>query len=147
MLIDTNYFTSILHPNFRCISCDFVCSKKGDWNRHIVTSKHTRLTNPNNFTSKNIKPNECNCGKVYKHKSSLSLHKKTCIDKKEIIRNVLKELQELAKDWTELKDYATVYNDVGQKELDEARIDAINDCGNQIINILKKLKNNENYYG
>jgi hypothetical protein len=83
--MNTNYFTSKLHPNFSCLSCDFVCSKKGDWNRHIATVKHTRLTNPNNFTSKNIKPNECDCGKVYKHKSSLSLHKKICIDKKEII--------------------------------------------------------------
>jgi hypothetical protein len=80
--MNTNNFTSKLHPNFTCSICDFVCYKKGDWNRHIVTIKHTRLTNPNNITSNYIKEHECKCGKIYKHKSSLSLHKKICSNKK-----------------------------------------------------------------
>jgi hypothetical protein len=80
--MNPNNFTSILHPKFSCSICDFVCYKKGDWNRHIVTIKHTKLTNPNNITSNYIEEYECKCGKIYKHKSSLSLHKKTCSNKK-----------------------------------------------------------------
>jgi hypothetical protein len=89
--MDTNQITSILHQNFNCDNCHFVCCKKGDWNRHISTVKHMRLTNPNNITSKNIKSYECNCGKSYKHKSSLSLHKKTCSDKKDLENKELSE--------------------------------------------------------
>jgi hypothetical protein len=80
--MNPNNFTSKLHPKFSCSICDFVCYKKGDWNRHIVTIKHTKLTNPNNITSNYIEEHECKCGKIYKHKSSLSLHKKTCSNKK-----------------------------------------------------------------
>jgi uncharacterized repeat protein (TIGR01451 family) len=50
-----------------------------------------RLTNPNNITSKNIKTYECDCGKSYNHKSSLSLHKKTCSNKKELENKELSE--------------------------------------------------------
>jgi hypothetical protein len=49
-----------------------------------MTSKHKRLTNTNGFPNENPqKDNEnnnftCICGNVYKHKSSLCKHKKTC---------------------------------------------------------------------
>ncbi len=26
---------------FHCINCDFVCSKQSDYNRHLLTLKHT----------------------------------------------------------------------------------------------------------
>jgi len=92
--MNTIIFTSNLHPTFNCDNCNFICCKKGDWNRHIGTVKHTRLTNPNNITSKNIKAYECDCGKGYKHKSSLSLHKKTCTGKKELENKELSEPSE-----------------------------------------------------
>ena len=83
--MNTNDFTSNLHQKFECLSCSFMCIKKGDWNRHIATLKHIRLTNINNITSQPIKNYQCMCGKVYKHNSSLSLHKKTCTGKKDIL--------------------------------------------------------------
>lgn len=83
--MNTNDFTSNLHQNFECLSCSFMCTKKGDWNRHIATLKHIRLTNINNITSQTIKNYQCMCGRVYKHNSSLSLHKKTCTGKKDIL--------------------------------------------------------------
>jgi transcriptional regulator with PAS, ATPase and Fis domain len=73
-----NNITSKKHPIFVCENCDFKCSKKGDYNRHIATDKHKILTNPNYFTSKNI-TFDCKCGKVYKHISTLCAHKKKCI--------------------------------------------------------------------
>ena len=41
--------SSNLHPKFECKNCDFKCCKKGDWNRHLSTSKHKILINSNNF--------------------------------------------------------------------------------------------------
>ena len=60
---------------FVCMKCDFKCSKKSEWNRHVSTHKHKILTNP---TLKNAeKTFSCSCGKKYKHSSSLSHHRKT----------------------------------------------------------------------
>ena len=87
--MDPNNFTSNLHPKYCCEKCDFKCSKKGDWNRHISTAKHINLTNPNNFTSNYIQQNyTCHCGKTYKHMSTLCAHKKKCIDNEIIIDGI-----------------------------------------------------------
>ena len=75
---------------FYCEKCDFKCSKQSNWNTHILTRKHKILTNPNkilinpnkiltNPNNINITENNnyvCYCGKVYKHGSTLSAHKK-----------------------------------------------------------------------
>ena len=70
---------------FSCKKCDFKCCKESDWNRHTFTSKHKILMNPNEKTPE--KNYECNCGKKYKHMSSLCAHKKICnfIENKEVI--------------------------------------------------------------
>jgi hypothetical protein len=76
---------------FVCEFCDFRCSKKGDWDRHILTSKHINKVNLiQNDTTKNIKNIEntetnennentheylCDCGNKYKHHSGLWRHK------------------------------------------------------------------------
>ena len=73
--MDTNNITSKKHPQFACEICDFNCCKKGDWKRHVVTVKHISLSTSK---TKHTKEYTCNCGKIYKHSSSLSLHKKTC---------------------------------------------------------------------
>jgi len=64
--------------NFICNQCDFICYKQSEYNRHLLTGKHKILTNPNEKTPKNAKAYTCLCGKVYKHASSLSAHKKKC---------------------------------------------------------------------
>jgi hypothetical protein len=61
---------------YTCKICDFHSNNKKDLNRHFLTQKHITKQmgefpqNEINFT--------CNCGKIYKHKSSLCKHKKTC---------------------------------------------------------------------
>jgi len=80
--MNPNIFTSKIHPKFCCDKCDFKCCKLGDWNRHISTAKHQRLINPNDFTSNYIGTSyTCDCGKVYKHMSTLCHHKKKCLEK------------------------------------------------------------------
>ena len=42
-----NFFERKSESKFECIFCDFRCSKKGDWNRHILSLKHKRLKTAN----------------------------------------------------------------------------------------------------
>ena len=58
-----------------CEICDFTCSKKCNYKKHLTTRKHDNLTNPN---KKEVKKHICECGKTYKHAPTLSHHKKTC---------------------------------------------------------------------
>jgi hypothetical protein len=72
----TNNITPILPIEFICTWCQFNTRNKKDYNRHILTRKHLRLTS----TTENIKKtHECVCGKKYNHVSSLSNHKQKCL--------------------------------------------------------------------
>ena len=79
----TNEKNSKKLQKFYCKKCDFTCSNKHDYTRHLSTGKHKILTNTNEKTPKNSKAYICQCGKSYKHASSLSGHKKKCLYKKE----------------------------------------------------------------
>ena len=62
--------------NYECNICNFKCSKLSNWNKHILTRKHYFLQNP---TIKNaINTYTCECGKQYKHSTTLHDHKKKC---------------------------------------------------------------------
>ena len=60
----TNVFTPKSAEKFSCKKCDFECSKRSDWSRHISTQKHKIRTNTNDFTPKNAEQYHCNCGKM-----------------------------------------------------------------------------------
>jgi len=64
---------------FYCKNCDFGCSKKSDYTRHLLTSKHTMVTemvtNISEKTPKNVRY-YCECGKSYKHRQNLYVHRK-----------------------------------------------------------------------
>ena len=74
-----------------CETCDFKCSNKQDYTRHLSTRKHKMLTDVDiNIDNKNSKAFTCECGKEYKYRQSLSVHKKKCKKKsKELIENTL----------------------------------------------------------
>jgi hypothetical protein len=64
---------------FICESCDFKCCKESEFNRHVMTRKHKILIITNEKVPKNAGKNYvCDCGKKYKHMSSLCKHKKNC---------------------------------------------------------------------
>lgn len=66
--------TSNITYKFSCEKCKFFCVKKGDYNRHINTKKHKN----NLKDEERLNEYRCNCGKIYKHHSSLWNHKKVC---------------------------------------------------------------------
>jgi len=80
--------------NFECNVCDFITSNKYNYDKHVLTAKHKILTNPyiKNAENEN-KQNVCICGKTYKHRQTLSKHKKQCIfiqeKDKEIIQGTI----------------------------------------------------------
>ena len=63
---------------YKCDACDYVTCKKSDYTKHLSTRKHTLLINTNG-NSLNIRDFKCECGKIYKHQSSLWNHKQKCI--------------------------------------------------------------------
>ena len=50
--------------SYRCIECCFITQHKGNYNEHLLTAKHKRVT------MGNIKPTDnfvCDCGNKYKN--------------------------------------------------------------------------------
>ena len=64
----------ILHK-YNCAKCNYGCSKKGDFNKHIESKKHNAIYAISNAIPQVI---ACVCGKVYTHKSSYYRHNKAC---------------------------------------------------------------------
>ena len=63
--------------NFICEKCHFVCSKKSNYEKHLLTRKHK---NDDKKEQKNAEQNVCICGKSFKYRQGLFVHRKTCID-------------------------------------------------------------------
>ena len=62
---------------YTCEKCDYVTSKKSDFNKHLSTRKH-KIRSSVKEISQCLKDFKCGCGKEYKHQSSLWNHKKIC---------------------------------------------------------------------
>ena len=72
-----------------CNFCHFNSNKNNDYDRHLLTSKHKRLTKTNNLRTNHAQTSSefiCECGKQYKHQSSLCKHKKKCF-----IENIIED--------------------------------------------------------
>ena len=63
---------------YYCELCDFGCSKKSNFDKHLSTRKHKMLVNTSTTSQKTANNFKCICGKSYKHDSSYYKHKKTC---------------------------------------------------------------------
>jgi hypothetical protein len=102
---------------YECILCDFKCSKQHNYDTHLLTSKHKIRTNTNEKMPQNAKEHSCNCGKKYKHASSLWNHQQKCkqtchpildvsnnfVIDKELVMTILKQNADIIKENSELK--------------------------------------------
>ena len=101
-------------PVFACEFCDFKCSHKGDWNKHIIRPKHIANVAGNvQEIKKPQKPLSCECGKIYKTNAGLWKHKKICdninlnkndIKESELVMMLLKQNSELIKEQADIKE-------------------------------------------
>lgn len=66
-----------------CDCCDYTTANSKDFKKHLTTRKHILMTNPTKILQKipkipqkspptNAESFECNCGKVYKHRTTLA---------------------------------------------------------------------------
>ena len=65
-----------------CENCDFKCSRKSEWDIHVLRPKHLRKQNGNKIEIMEIKKSPqhiCECKKSYKTNSGLWKHKKMCV--------------------------------------------------------------------
>ena len=84
-------FTSKNIKNFNCKKCDFICFKRGDYNRHILTRKHKLATESTDFTQFYAqKKYSCDiCDNEYKDRSGLWRHKNICFENKVIVNETV----------------------------------------------------------
>ena len=100
--------------SYVCNICDYTCSKKSSWEQHNLSAKHKKkhemMTNGytggdqlNHFNEE--KEHECSCGKTYKHRQGLWIHKKKCtiLNQEEAVIKELKEKAEIALKITEIE--------------------------------------------
>ena len=64
---------------FYCEKCNFKCSKKSNWDKHLLTAKHKMEISEIIGKSKKMPIQlTCECGKIYSSNSGLWKHKKKC---------------------------------------------------------------------
>ena len=80
-------FTQKNEQLFVCECCDFKCSFKSDFTRHLSTRKHSDSLNGNLKEMKKTSLS-CKCGKEYKSMSGLWKHKNICIQCIPDVKNV-----------------------------------------------------------
>jgi hypothetical protein len=107
--------------DFYCVYCDYNTARKSSYDKHILTSKHKKLTHVNNMLTESCKKGAdssiytCHmCDKEYKSRVGLWKHSKTCniietknekneISDKELIMMVVKQNAELMKENSEMR--------------------------------------------
>jgi len=98
---------------YNCDICTFTSCNRKDYNRHIRTRKHKMMSNDDALILTNPTKYVCNCGKMYKYRQGLALHKKTChpitdashnfVIDKELVMSILKQNADIIKENSELK--------------------------------------------
>ena len=121
---------------FECNKCNYICSKQSILNKHFLTRKHQMLTEEHKMLTdaNNVLTNNnftCNCGKIFKHKSSMSRHKKNCNYK------VCEEIKEDTNIEKEMKNL----NTTDYKSMLMLMIKENNDMRKQICELIPKVNN------
>jgi len=92
----TDIFVPINPNNYECSNCKYITANKKDFNKHILTSKHLRLTQYLQNIPEIPTPEKifvCDCSKEYKHRQSLYTHKQKCVFIKETINEGKDEIK------------------------------------------------------
>jgi hypothetical protein len=129
---------------FFCEKCNYICSKKSDFDKHLLTAKHNFSTNGNKKLLNTIM---CECGKKYKDRTGLWKHKKKCnfihnnenknnlIAQDNIVNNLMKQNEQLHK--------LIINRDEEQRKRDEEHKKEIEKLTHQISKISTVTNSNK----
>ena len=132
--------------NFICEKCDFKCSKKSNYEKHLITRKHNLLTNLTKKEQKMPKYKCEICSKEYKSREGLWYHKKKCIEnnEEENISNKDDKIDILIK---ENMDFKTIILDLVKNngDLQKQMLDVCKNSNNTINTINNSHSNNKTF--
>lgn len=118
--------------HFICILCNFMTPRKLDYDRHMSSKKHKNMLEKE-------KCYVCECGKVYKHLSSLSRHRNICTSGTYTNKlvSVLEENNKLQEQIIEMQKEVIESGSMVNAVIGDAVIGntVINNTSNKIINI------------
>jgi hypothetical protein len=145
---------------FCCENCDYITSRKNNYDRHILSEKHKRIHNVS-IGIEYLEQNEqnehkinykCICGNVYKFSQGLSKHKKTCSYKSNIanhyknevdLKNLTNLVLEVVKQNKELVTELVSLNSEAQKQNQELTNKIVEICNNTTNNV--QINNSTNH--
>ena len=147
MMTDDDPETKKNTNKYNCKKCYFITCKKTDYTRHLETQKHKNNKNDdllmtdddfkNEKNEKNEKIYYCQCGKKYKYKQGIHVHRKKC-NFKNSLTDINENNQETALT-TEIKEesdisYKTMFLDMMKqnKELQNTICEMIPKMGNTV---------------
>ncbi len=124
---------------YSCEKCYYVCYNKTNFNKHLLTRKHSETNETNEKLSNIAKTYTCkNCNSEYKHQSSLCKHLKTCQSKPKTSDNpdYMTIISQLLNQNNELKNFIIEQASENKKETLE--------IVNKVIENVKPVTNNNN---
>lgn len=79
--------------DFSCKKCDYTCSNKHDFGKHLTTRKHIGDNTDNKKYRREAGSYSCvDCGNIYKYQSGLCKHRKVCnVGDKRISETIVKQ--------------------------------------------------------
>jgi hypothetical protein len=110
-ILGNNFAAKSGTQKYHCEKCDYICCKKYNWDKHLMTSKHKMEINGNGMEMakwQKVANFQCNnCNKQLKTNAGLWKHKQKCfpehiqklteLDKDELIITLLKQNADLIK--------------------------------------------------
>jgi len=102
--MNPNFLVPESSTKFFCKMCDYNTVRKSQYDRHLLTSKHIKMSKKMQKDIKMVQhgtktefvescyANSCGCGKIYKHSSGLWRHKKNCNKTHNDIENMVKNM-------------------------------------------------------
>jgi hypothetical protein len=103
MLTNVDKKSGKIGKKFYCKICDYTCNWESDYNKHLLTAKHKRLTTVDKKSGKICNALlVCECGKEYKSRQGLQQHQKKCKSLNNEAEEIVEEKKEEGPDYKEL---------------------------------------------
>ena len=85
--MDTKKVLESTNPinKYFCEICNYKTNDKSNYEKHLLTAKHKRVTSDTNLVLNTTEKYSCNCGKEYKNRQGLYKHRKICLFEENVL--------------------------------------------------------------